>query len=131
MKSRNLTRGRILFLSSIIVGLTFLTFNLIIGILAGAPISISKAIILYIAYIGVWLLASRKKVFRKVIGFILGIFAIFLIVSFQGGFGYAWRWSDLISAGVFSYVCFVFAISPDVDAYLKKRPNKEINSDLQ
>jgi hypothetical protein len=109
-----------------------LTYNLISGILVGASISILERFIGYIAYIGVWLLASQYKVFRKIIGFGLGILGISLsILPLLRALLHAGHlhWSDLDwGMGVFCYVGYVFAISPDVDAYLKKRPNKSIKS---
>ena len=128
MKSPNLKRGRILFLSSIVVGLMLLTYNVISGILAGASISITQ-IIAYFVYIGVWLLASQYKVFRKIVGFGLGIIAIGQII-FGGLLHGYWSKIDWVGVVVFSYVCFVLAISPDVDAYLKKEPSKSIKFDV-
>jgi hypothetical protein len=104
-----------------------LTYTVISDILVGAPISILGRFIYYIAYIGVWLLASQARVFRKIIGFGLGILAIsWLILSLLVAGPY--QWSHLDWVGVFCYVGYVFAISPDVDAYLKNEPNKSIKS---
>ena len=130
MKSPELTRGRILFLLSIVVGFTLLTYNLISDILAGVPISISEQIIRYSALFGIWLVTWQTNVlwFRKLIGFGLGIIAIVWIITVLLGAG-PWQGSDLDWVGVFCYIFFIFAISPDVDAYLKKGPNKAINSD--
>jgi hypothetical protein len=105
-----------------------LTYNVITGILVGAPTSILEWFIYIIAYIGVWLLASQARVFRKIIGFGVGILAISWLILPLLHAGHL-HWSDLDwGMGVFCYVGYVFAISPDVDAYLKKGPNKSIKS---